>query len=144
MVLWSSCSSEPQTSKCNWQKGCFVGKEKKIESAKEFGLLSSEDAQVWGPPKNSFPYVLWFYVGGSITTVEALNIPVGHLINRLITPGHGKASLWKSGYQRYRHCLLLLRQHNAVKCLQLCVLLWPEKRCVPHGWKNSRAVHIRP
>lgn len=49
-------------------------------------------------------------MGGDITIVEALNIPVGRLINILITPGHGRVSLWKSGYQRYRHCLLLPRQ----------------------------------
>lgn len=64
MDLWSTWSSEPKTRGLHVNgtcktKSCFAGKKnKKIEPANEFGLLPSEDAQVRGPQKNSFPYVL--------------------------------------------------------------------------------------
>lgn len=139
MGLWSICSSEPQTRglpvKATCKKNCFVGKKnKKMELAKELGLLASEDAQVWVLQKNSFPYVLWFYVGGDITVVEALNIPVGNLINSLIIPGHSRVSLWKSGYQRYRHRLLQLSP-------AVCIALVWETVCATCLEKQSHGTY---
>lgn len=107
MGLWSTCLSALQTRGLTVNVTCkkvmVWGGGEEIEQAKEWFVVVSICSGVW--TTKELISIFWFNVGDNITIVEALNVPVGHLINSLITTGHGKPSLLKSGYQRYRCCL---------------------------------------
>lgn len=140
MDLWSTWRSEPQTGGLRVNgtckaKSCFAGKEnKKIDPANEFGLLPSEDAQVARTTEELISICIVILCGWQYNhSGSSINIPVGHLINSLITPGHGGFLCGSLAIKDTGAVYSLPRQHCAVKHPQLCGLLWSEKRSVPQA-----------
>lgn len=92
---------------------------------------------------------MWIYSGGNVTTVEARDVPVRHLINSLIAPGQKKDSsveVWPSKiHALFTPTVQTFCYRQVCVHLHLCVcvtLRLVKKACAPCLVKQSHSKHL--